>query len=166
MSKVQRRITVLASRSSFRYLIAAAGFLALSLSCGGSETISPDVEVKLGNQNPLSLRVTLRSRAETRVTFRKYRLPWGNRYSTILVAVTPHGDCLDRNFQIDDPSPERVTFESNESLSGEINLREHFKGLDNALKKSEIHLYWAYEAPKELNIAQWSGGWILIPQRK
>lgn len=166
MSKEQRRMIVLGSRSSIRYLTVAVAFLGLSLACGGSETIPSGIQVELIDQKPISLRVTLRSRAETRVTFRKYRLPWGNRYSTILVAVTPHGECLNRNFPIDDPSPERVTFEPNESLSGEINLRKHFSGLDNALKKSDIHLYWAYEAPKELNIAKWSGGWILIPQQK
>ena len=156
---------MLGTRGSIRYLIAAVTFLGLSLACGGSETINSDIQVELSNQKPLSLRVTLRSRAETSVTFRKYRLPWENRYSMILVAVTPHGECLDRNLPIDDPSPERVTLEPNESLSGEINLQKHFGGLSNALKKSEIHLYWAYEAPKELNIARWSGGWILIPQQ-
>ena len=157
---------MLVSISSIRYLIVAVAFVVLPLACGGSETAPSDIQVQLSNQEPISLRVTLRSRAETRATFRKYRLPWGNRYSMILVAVTAHGDCLDRNFPIDDPSPERVTFEPNESLSGEINLRQHFDGLDNALKKSDIHLYWAYDAPKELNIPKWSGGWILIPQRK
>jgi hypothetical protein len=152
--------------SSSRYLVAVAVFLAFSVTTGGSEALPSGIQVELNSQKPLSLRVTLWSRADTSVTFRKYRLPWGNRYSTILVAVTPHGECLDRNFPIDDPSPERVTFEPNESLTGEINLRKHFSGLDDALKKSDIHLYWAYEAPKELNIAQWSGGWILIPQQK
>jgi hypothetical protein len=156
---------VLGSIGSIRYLIAAVVLLSLSLVCGGSETIPSDIQVELSNQKPLTLRVTLRSRAETRVTFRKYLLPWENRYSMILVAVTPHGDCLDRNFPIDDPSPERVTLEPNESLSGEIDLHKHFGGLSKALKKSEIHLYWAYDAPKELNIAHWSGGWILIPQQ-
>jgi hypothetical protein len=41
-----------------------------------------------------------------------------------------------------------------------------FKGLDAALKKSEVHLFWAYEAPKQLNIPHWSGGWVLIPKQQ
>jgi hypothetical protein len=37
--------------------------------------------------------------------------------------------------------------------------------LDEALKKSEVHLFWFYESPKELNIQHWSGGWVLIPKQ-
>jgi hypothetical protein len=84
----------------------------------------------------------------------------------ILIAATPGGQYLSRNFPIDDPSPERVSLEPNGSLSGEVSLRKAFRGLDHALEKSEIHLFWAYEAPEELHIARWSGGWILIPKRK
>jgi len=150
-----------------RCLILAVAFLAFSVACGGSETkSSSDIQVQLTNQKPLSLRFTVWSRAATRVAFRKSRLPWGNRYSTILVAVTPHGEYLERNFPIDDPSPEKITIGPNESVSGEINLQNVFGGLDGALKKSDIHVFWAYQAPKELNIAQWSGGWILIPQQE
>jgi hypothetical protein len=35
-----------------------------------------------------------------------------------------------------------------------------------AIKKSDIQLFWAYQAPKELNLPRWSGGWILLPHQK
>jgi hypothetical protein len=84
----------------------------------------------------------------------------------ILVAVTPGKDYIVRNFPIDDPSYEKVSVEPNESLSGDVSLEKAFTGLETALKKSEIHLFWAYQTPDELHIARWAGGWILVPQQK
>ena len=147
-----------------RYVIGAAAFLVLSVACGGAESTPPDVQVELDSQNPLALHVTVRSRANERITLAKYRLPWGNTYSMILVAATPQGHMIDKSLPVDDPSPEHVSLEPNETLRGDINLANYFQGLDGALKKSEIHLFWAYKAPDELHIASWSGGWILIRQ--
>ena len=83
-----------------------------------------------------------------------------------LVAMTPREDYLGRFYPIDDPSPEEVSFEPNEQQSGDVNIQMKIVGLDAAVKKSDILLFWAYEAPKELNIQHWSGGWILIPQQR
>jgi hypothetical protein len=147
-------------------VIAAIAFLAFSATSVGNEAMSPDVQVALTSQNPPALHVTIRSCAETRATFFKWRLPWGNRNTMILVALTSDRNYITRNIPIDDPSSERVSMEPNESLSGDVSLDKAFTGFDAALKKSDIHLFWAYEAPKELRIAHWSGGWILIPQQK
>jgi hypothetical protein len=84
----------------------------------------------------------------------------------ILVALTSDRNYITRNIPIDDPSAERVSMEPNESLSGDVSLDKAFTGFDAALKKSDVQLFWAYEAPKELRIAHWSGGWLLIPQQK
>jgi hypothetical protein len=50
-------------------------------------------------------------------------------------------------------------------LAGDIDLQYEFVALESALKKSEIHLFWAYKAPDQLRIHRWSGGWILIKQQ-
>lgn len=84
----------------------------------------------------------------------------------ILVAVKSDKNYLARNFPVDDPAPERVSIEPYESLSGDVSLEKAFKNLDAALKNSDVHVFWAYQAPEELNIGRWSGGWILIPQQK
>jgi hypothetical protein len=149
-----------------RYLAVATAFLIFSITLGGAETTPSGIRVELGSQNPLTLRVTLRSKAETRITFYKYLLPWGNVNSMMLIAVTPSGQYIDRFFPIDDPSLEQVAFEPKQSMSGEVKLGNYFRGLEVALKKSDIHLFWTYKAPDELNIAQWSGGWVLIPKQK
>jgi hypothetical protein len=44
--------------------------------------------------------------------------------------------------------------------------RGAFSDLRRWTAVSDVHLFWAYEAPKELNIPHWSGGWMLIPKTK
>lgn len=149
-----------------RYLVAAAAVLVFAVASRETETPPSGIQVVLDSQKPLSLRVTVTSHAEMPVNIVKYRLPWGVTNSMILVAVTPGKEYVVRNFPEEYPSYERVPFGPNESLSGDVSLEKAFTGLDAALKKSDIHLFWAYEAPEELHIAHWSGGWILIPQRK
>jgi len=153
-------------RTLSRYLAGAAAFLIFSIALGGAETIPSGILVELSSQNPLSLRVTLRSNAITRITFYKYLLPWGNVNSMMLIAATPSGQYIDRFFPTDDPSPDQVVFEPKQSMSGEVKLGNYFRGLESALKKSDIHLFWTYKAPDALRIAQWSGGWVLIPKQK
>jgi hypothetical protein len=151
-------------RKSLLPLIAS---LLLSVSSGGSESIPSSIQVELDGKIPLLLHVTVRSHAESKVTFPKYRLPWGNRTSMLFVPVNLEGQCIDNKFfPIDDPSYEKISLEPNGSISGDVDLQRFVPGLDKALRKSDVHLFWAYQAPKELNIAQWSGGWILIPQQK
>jgi len=82
----------------------------------------------------------------------------------ILIAVMPNGRDLEEILPIDDPTSERISLAPNEAASGFISLARRFKGLDEALVKSDVNLFWAYKAPKELNISQYSGGWILIPR--
>jgi hypothetical protein len=147
-----------------RSLIATTMLFVMSASSGGNEATVPDIRVELSNQKPLWLRVTIHSRADAPITFFKWRLPWGNRHSMILVAVTPDGKCLQQFYPIDDPGFEKISLDPGASVSGDINLRNFFTDLDSAVNKSDVHLFWAYEAPEELTIARRSGGWILIHQ--
>lgn len=149
-----------------RYATALVTILVLSFASGTNEAARPDIQVELNPQRPLWLRVTLRSHAETPITLYKERLPWGNRYSMTLVAVNPDGQCLQEFFPIDDPGIDKVNLAPGAALSGDIDLGNFFKDLEVASKKSDVNVFWAYEAPPELRIARRSGGWILIPQRK
>jgi hypothetical protein len=133
---------------------------------GGREDTSPDMKVELSSQKPLWLHITLRSRAETRVTFWKWQLPWGNYNSMMLIAVTPGEHFVKRAYPVDDPSPEKISMEPDEQQAGELNLQMRFIGLEAVLKKSDVHLFWAYQPPKELNIPRRLGGWVLITQQK
>src|SRR5260221_550221 len=99
------------TRSSISKCVLVTAMLCFfSASSGGDEDTSPDVKVELSSQKPLWLHVTVRSRAETRVTFYKYLLPWGNRNSMLFVPVNRYGQCVvEKVLPIDDPSPEKVS---------------------------------------------------------
>lgn len=116
------------------------------------------IQVTMNPDNPWLLRVTLRSFARDRITFYKHLLPWGNRYSMILVAVTSSGRSIDRVFPEDEPSSKEVSLGPGESLTGDVDLHDVFRGMDTALKKGDVHLFWAYQAPDGLGIPRWSGG--------
>ncbi len=67
---------------------------------------------------------------------------------------------------IDDPTGDKVSLASGASLTEEINLESVVEDISRVVKESDVHLFWAYESPKELRIPRWSGGWVLIPQQK
>jgi len=158
----------MASRTNIRrYSIALVLGLVLAVSSGGSENPTSDVQVALDSQNSLSLVVTVRSRAEVRVTLAKWRLPWGNQRSMLLVPVSRDGECIDNKYFAEEyPEYEKVSIDANGTVSGKIDLQKVIPELREALKKSDVHLFWTYKAPEELHIAHWSGGWILVPQQK
>ncbi|HET9741834.1 MAG TPA: hypothetical protein VFQ00_03705 [Terriglobales bacterium] len=124
------------------------------------------IDVQINPENPLQLRIKLRSFAQVQTTIYKSELPWGLSDSIILVAVTPSGEYLEQSVVAGDPSPEKITLHPNESLSGDINLTRAFKTLEKTIHNTEINLFWAYRSPKELNLPHWSGGWILIPRQE
>ena len=149
-----------------RMVTAALALSILSSFAVAGERTYARIHVGMDSKQPLSLRVQVRSAAATRITFDKWLLPWGNVHSMILIAVLPNGLELEELQPIDDPTSETISLATNESVSGVIPLARLFKGLEEALKKSDVHLFWAYRAPTELNISRYSGGWILIPRHR
>ena len=149
-----------------KYLLVGFSLSILCVPVGGNEDCSPNITVELVKEKPFWLHVTVRCRAKARVTFYKYELPWGNHNSMEFVAVTPDEHFIERVWPVDDPSPEKISMQPDEAQSGDVNLQMKFIGLDAAVKKSSVRLFWAYNAPKELNISQWPGGLIVIPRQK
>lgn len=149
-----------------KYLVAGTALLlfAVFTILVRAQTMPTGLQVEMDPQKPLSLRVTIRSRTPAPIKLYKSQLPWGSRYSMVLVAVTPEGKYLEKELFVDDPSTEEISIEPKGSLSGSIDLQRIFKGLNTALQKSDVHLFWAYDAPKELRVEKWSGGWILMRQ--
>jgi hypothetical protein len=84
----------------------------------------------------------------------------------VLVPVWRDGQCLAKFYPVEDLPVRQFSLEPYGSLSGDIDLQSVFPDLEKALKKSDINLFWAYEAPPELQSTRWSGGWILIPKTK
>lgn len=147
-------------------VIASLLILLGGVSPSNGESPPSGIHVELDPQKPLWLHVTLMSRSESRVTVYRSSLPWGNRYSMILVAVLPSGKSLKKELIVDDPTLEQIALDPNKSISGDINLQNVFRDLNASVTMSDVQLFWAYQAPEELGIPRWSGGWILIPQQK
>jgi hypothetical protein len=128
-------------------------------------TQKPGIEVALNRQNSLRLRVTLTSGAASTATIYHAELPWGIRDSMIFSAVRPNGEPIDLIFPEDDPGPAKVSIKARETLSGDIDLRYVIRDL-NALKKSDVLLFWAYKPPATLHLPGWTGGLVVIPQQR
>jgi|SRR3974377_82337 len=158
----------MASRHIRAFLLVLGAFLFLLSACptGRTQTMPSGIQVETDHDNPLILKVELRSGAETSVKIYKSRLPWGSAYGMILVAVMPDGQTIKKQLPVDDPSPTEISLNPKEFMKGEIDLRKIFRGLEEAVRKSDIQLFWAYEAPEELHIPRWSGGWILVSKQK
>src|SRR5271165_6315562 len=108
-----------------RFLVAVPVALVLTVSGGGRETQPSDVQVTLDSHKRLSLDVTVRSRAEGAVTLARWRLPWGNQRSMLLVPVSRDGECIDNKYFAEEyPEYEKVSIEANGTLSGEIDLQK------------------------------------------
>ncbi len=153
----------------YAIFLRVAALLLLFASCAtsiGSETTPPGIRVELIPEKPLWVRVTVRSGSDRTATFLRYKLPWGNRNSILFVAVTPSGAPIEVSIPVDDPMFDEISLGPGQSLTGDINLDYFFSHLSRAMKRSEVHLFWAYESPEELHIPHWSGGWILLPQQK
>jgi len=148
-----------------RYFPIAIVLLASFSTVGVAQnTPMPAIQVELDRQKPLHLRVVLRTGAATTATLYRSDLPWGNRHSMVFAAVRPNGEPVELIFPTDDPGPTEVTVKPHETLEGDIALRYVIRDL-NAIKRSDVLLFWAYKSPDELHIPRWSGGLVLIPQQ-
>lgn len=131
----------------------------------GNDTKASGIKVELNEAKPLSLRITLTSGAAKTVRFTRDKLPWSAGHNMSIV-VALEGRCLNRELPVSDSMFDEISMEPNTSLTGKIDLEAIFPDIDRVLKDRDLQLFWAYEAPAELNIPRWSGGWILIPRQK
>jgi len=168
-SSIKRRWRIIGGTlSKTKTLSRLALILALLvLPTGGQERIERGgIQLKVGSLQPLRLEITLRSGANKRVTIDKSQLPWATRYGMVLAAAKSDSETLEKVLPVEDPARKQIFVAPGQTLTGTLDLDGIFKGLDEAREKSDVHLFWAYQAPPELNIGRWSGGWILLPQSK
>ena len=124
------------------------------------------IRVQLVAKNRLSLHVTLTSGAEEAVTISRAHLPWESQDSILVTLTRANGQCLKRNVFVEDPLLDRIAIEPNKPISGDVDLERAFPDLKKVLHVSDVHLFWAYNAPEGLKIPAWSGGWIFIPRQE
>jgi hypothetical protein len=149
-----------------RRCILVIGLLLVWSLVGRAQTACDAISVALDNQRPLQLRMSLRSHAKARTTIYKSDLPWGIRDSIILVAVKRNGEYVEQLRLADDPSPQRISVDPNQVLTGMVDLTEALRDIAVLTRKSDINMFWAYAPPKELGLPRWCGGWILLPKQR
>lgn len=148
-----------------RFCSLALALALLILPCNGEgQATDRGLKVEVSSLKPLLLHFTLKSSADEPVEIFRSQVPWATRYSVVLAVVKANGECLEKILAIEDPPIGKILVKPGQVLTGDLNLESIFKGLNEAKKKSDLHLFWAYQAPDQLKIGSWSGGWILIPQ--
>lgn len=115
------------------------------------------------------LNVRLTNNASDQLEVNGSLLPWGNRYSLILVAVRERkpNEQLKQKFFIDDIGPENVLIQPKQSLEGQIDVREFFQDVEAELAKGSVILMWSYQLVTTNK--QESGrvaGWVRLTGRK
>ena len=108
---------------------------------------SVEIDVRGGISPDYHLDITLINQSAHPLTTYQYSLPWGGRYSILLIAVKTDagGTVLDRSWPIDDPGPAIVTIKPSETLTGKILLVSRFPGFLEALKERDVVVFWSYQ---------------------
>ena len=123
------------------------------------------IRVEVVHKAHLLLHVTLESGDTKEVKITRDQLPWSPGHRMVIAVVMPTGKCLDRELPVQDPIFDEIILKPNTPMTDDIDLEDLFPGLKSAMQKVDLHLFWAYEAPEQLQTPRWSGGWILIPRK-
>jgi hypothetical protein len=123
-----------------------------------------DLHVR-GESTPVpSLVITLTNGSSKPLTLYRYGLPWGGRYSMIVVAVKTDapGTPLETTFPIDDPGPGTLAIQPGETLTGQISLVDRFPEFLRALCARDLVVFWTWQAePVDAVALARQGGWVL-----
>lgn len=94
----------------------------------------PSIEYRISNTSAVA------------ITIYQADLPWGNRYSTLLLLARPgkRGSIIEPVQAIDVPRPELLVLEPNQVIAGKIDLSRHYPNLVVERQKSDLLLFWSY----------------------
>jgi hypothetical protein len=91
------------------------------------------------------------------------QLPWGNRYSLHLAAVTTDGVPLQNVYPIDDPGPApEIVLEPGASRDGEYALHRALD-FEKVPKENDILVLWSYRVPHDESTCS---GVVVVPSKK
>ena len=116
-----------------------------------SSAASPGVQLTVSQStgNPLLLDVTLKNGTDRAIEFANARLPWGDRYSMVVVGLNPAVQWHPLR-AVEEPSAlilGTVLIEPGQSLAGQINLTEYVDGIAKHLSASDVTVLWRYDLP-------------------
>jgi hypothetical protein len=134
-----------------------------------SPTNHPPVSVTaylkhVGDKSLLAFKLT--NLSEKPLTLRPSELPWGNRYSTTLAAVTTDGERIPNICMIADSfEVQQITIAPGTSREGDYDIEESVQ-LSLAPKNKDVILLWSYKVPGSFKNSQpICTGIIVIPKR-
>jgi hypothetical protein len=124
-----------------------------------------ELEVQ-GESKPVPRLVfTLTNESREPVTLYRYGLPWGGRFSMILLAAKADasGTPLERRSLIDDPGPGTLAIQPGAELRGQISLVDAFPDFLEAQSEHDLVVFWTWQAePVDAAPLPRQGGWALF----
>jgi len=126
------------------------------------------VEVSVTNSLGLEAVVfTITNSSDVAVEIDEAALPWGNRYSVLLVALLKKAqEPVRAGYPVDDVFVAKpVKIAPGRQLRGTVALSEHFGELAAVRKRDDLIVFWYFE-PKDTGgkaLGQY-GGWVLLPR--
>jgi hypothetical protein len=154
---------------------AAFGALCVAMFLAAAACLAADAAPQLAvtatfvrDRGKPELEFSLRNNSDRAIVIRQTDLPWGGRFSVVLVVVDrASGEPLKRTYPIEDtfgPLPS-VTVTPRQSIQGITNLAALMESSDGEGKKKDLILFW-YCSPKAESGAPLGtfGGWIEIPR--
>jgi hypothetical protein len=158
-----------------RGLWVATGIVLLSLAPlvlfgQDNPVLNLDVQCLPGTNNVCIVRLTLKNNGEMPFSISSTAVPWGSRYSLLLLAsrTDPRSAPLQPDIVIDDPRDDKTqTLRPGESLTGEIVLNHRFRDFDDIIRNNDIAVFWLYEVKSRLldKPLRFLGGWLLVSKR-
>jgi len=141
---------------------------AIAIGAQGNSEVPIDVkaEIRREGKSNIILYTTLKNSSSNSITLWNVDLPWGHFRNMIVVVVplsqpTP----LKEWFSPSNPIWEEVTLKSGESTSGEVRLSHKFPNLGRALSRTNVLLFWSYQANTvDEKVLVRQGGQLIIPK--
>lgn len=118
--------------------------------------------------NEWKLDIQLEYYGKEQVTIYRSNLPWGIRYSLLLVPIVldPIKTRLEESQYIDDPGPEQLILNPGDKLSGTVKLLNRFPDLGKVAQERDVIIFWSYQFRSiEGQVFQRLSGAVIIPKQ-
>lgn len=141
--------------TNFRLIVAAGLILLLAPDSGNGDATSTEpakidvkFEVSRSKDDRLILKGTLTNISSAPFSVYRHSLPWGNRYSIILVVVEakfPHKE-IQQSFPFDDLGTTKAfDVMPMEKLSGDIRIADFCPTIEKELGNGDLYILWRYQ---------------------
>jgi hypothetical protein len=118
-------------------------------------------------EDDYNLVLSIKSKMHDPVSMYKFKLPWGNRYSMIIIPTYPHGQIFEILYYIDDPRFDVITLKYEETFSGKISLKHYFPKIIDVLKRTDVIIFWSYKLDLLSDKStERLGGCLILPRKK